>query len=414
MSGSFPERRDRVNGELNQTDREKTIRRLAIIRPSSYLVSPADYNIQELGLAKGLSARGISSDIYMAGRVSRPEVSVIRESPQSVRLIRLPFWELPGKQALFPDLNKLLRQERYDVIQVHEYNQITTVLVSAYARRRGIPVVLCQGMYIDSRKILARLLQPIYDIVVMPLLRTTISLPIAKTSRAAGYLRQKGFQDLVVCPVGLDTDAFTNAYRIDVRAKYGLTRNDRILLYVGNLEKRRNPAFLIRIFQVILQSCNDIVLLIAGDGMEKATCEKLAKTSVGKGRITFIGRVLQDELPSLYEEAYLFLLPSSYEIYGMVIMEAMYFGVPVITTSTAGSMDLIQDGTDGVVLDGLDMDSWTKTIVMMLRDKERRDSLAAAAKAKICRHYDWEHASGRYLDSYNSLLASAITGDTRR
>ena len=80
-------------------------------------------------------------------------------------------------------------------------------------------------------------------------------------------------------------------------------------------------------------------------------------------RVHLIGTISQKHLPALYRAAHVFLLPSTYEIYGMVMLEAMYFGVPVISTASAGAKVIIQQDVTGYILDTFDTSLWAEKIV---------------------------------------------------
>ena len=178
-------------------------RKLAIVRSSSVLLSSSDYNIQEIGLATALLDFKISSDIYLAGNVSKAVVVPLCEQGDSkVRLIYLPFKKLPGKQSIFCGLRRSLEAEKYDLIQVHEDSQITSCIIAVYGAWKSIPVVLCQGMYKNYDGYIPKLFQYIYDRTILPILRKNVAYCIAKTRKAELYLKDKLFQEITADKAG--------------------------------------------------------------------------------------------------------------------------------------------------------------------------------------------------------------------
>ena len=130
----------------------------------------------------------------------------------------------------------------------------------------------------------------------------------------------------------MDIQKFSSYELKDWKSELSIT-DKKILLYVGTLEQRRNPLFLLEVLEHL---STDFVLLIVGDGDLRHEMEREIKQKQLQNRCFMLGKRNQKELPSLYKAADLFLLASEYEIYGMVILEAMYFGIPTITTNLAG------------------------------------------------------------------------------
>jgi glycosyltransferase involved in cell wall biosynthesis len=383
----------------------KNFKKMAIIRSSSYVLSQDSYNIQEIGLAKALLALGVSTDVYMAGNTKRPAVSTVFENNGEIaRLHLLPHLRLPGRQAIFPDLYKLMDEHDYDLLQVHEESQITSVHVALYGRSRSIPVVLCQGMYREYYGVIKRLVQTIYDMTMLRLLRKNTSLCIAKTGWARNYLHTKNLENVRVCPVGLDTGKFAEYEPVDWMDRYGVRKDEKVLLYVGIIEKRRRVHGLINTLRNLLHGRQDLYLFIAGDGPDRARCEKLVAQLNLRGKVLFLGKIPQKQLPSLYKAAYLFLMPSRYEIYGMVMLESMYFGTPVVSTATAGSDEVITDGVDGMVLNSSNIDAWEQAIDGLLSNRDRRNEMGMRARETVLSKYTWDRASLQYHDAYLSAI----------
>lgn len=380
--------------------------KIAIIRSNSRPISLDSYNCQEVGLATALTEYGVSTDIYMAGRRRNQAVATIISDRDGllVRVINLPYIRLLGQNGFFPSLIKILRMNSYDLIQIQEDCQITSVIVSLYALKRKIPVVLCQGVYESYRGFFKRSLQFLYDYTFGKLLIKTVTASIAKTTEAKKYLMRKGFPNVTVCPIGLDPKAFENAEDINWREKLNIPQKGKVLLYVGIIESRRNVDFIIKLLPVLGNDIPQMHLIIVGDGPQKRVCEALAEKLGVLNKTKFIGRVHQYQLPSIYKEADLLLLPSSYEIYGMVVLEAMYFGVPVISSATAGPKEIIQDFLDGVVLDKIQIELWQKAMLDLFSDLSKKNDMGNKAKRKIRTQFLWSHLCKNYLEFYKKLL----------
>ncbi len=379
--------------------------RIALIRPSSFIISLKNYNSQEIGLAEALLDYKTSTDIFIAGNVSKPlHESINKKNGNNVRLFQLPFIKLPGRQAFFPSLFKILKQEEYDLIQVHEDSHITSCIVSMYGKKRRIPVILCQGMYKNYSGTIAKLLQIIYDLTFLRIFKKNIAASIAKTKSAKAYLRSKGFKNISVCPTGLNIKQFKDEEVINWRNKYNISAKAKIILYVGIIEPRRNVDFIIKLFSELLKKGQNVYLFIAGHGPNENECKQIAENLYLNGRIIFLEKIPQAQLPSLYKNADVLLLPSSYEIYGMVMLEAMYFGIPVITTSTAGSSEIIESDKNGIIIQEIELDEWLAIILKLLSNRSLLDSISFEAFKRIKERFLWDKASIKYFEVYQKVL----------
>ncbi len=371
--------------------------RMAIIRPLGLPISNHFYNSQEIGLARGLSLLGIDVDVFVAGNSSEVSTRVVSSLGHGrVRLIEVPFFKIPAiDHALYPKLAKLLKTGNYNFIQVNEENELTSFYVARLARLQGIPVVVYQGMYEPLSGRLRAAFQKCYDRLLLPSFRRYVTVALAKTSRARQHLERKGFTRTRVVPVGLDPLPFAERIDRDWRLDLDIPGNSPILLYVGIFEKRRNVDFMVNLAKAL--SDQEVALVMAGTGPEHARiADRIKKEAIRNVKLT--GPVAQKSLPSLYEQSSLFLLPSNYEIYGMVVLEAMYFGLPVISTRTAGPEEIIGHEEDGFLIGKLDAGEWCNVIRRLLNHRQSLARMSLAAKGKIRGQLLWEKVARNYAD----------------
>ncbi len=143
---------------------------------------------------------------------------------------------------------------------------------------------------------------------------------------------------------------------------------------------------------------------MVGDGHLLNKCKNLVAQLGLNERIIFTSKLSQSELPSLYRRANLFLLPSEYEIYGMVIIESMYFGTPVISSMTAGACEIIEDGIDGRIVKELDLNKWAIAISELLIQQEKYQELSLNAEKKIKENFLWEKVAECYAKIYRQVI----------
>lgn len=151
-----------------------------------------------------------------------------------------------------------------------------------------------------------------------------------------------------------------------LKAKHGLAGKD-VFLFVGRLEKVKNVPVLLEAFSELKKANPNVTLMVVGDGSEAATLKELA---AGTEDVHFAGYVVFPELVEYYKLADVFVLPSSYEPWGLVVNEAFALGLPAIVSSAVGcGKDLIRDGENGFVFtDGNAVELTEKMQAVLAKD----------------------------------------------
>jgi glycosyltransferase involved in cell wall biosynthesis len=161
--------------------------------------------------------------------------------------------------------------------------------------------------------------------------------------------------------------------------------NKKIILYFGRLVKRKGVDFLIRAFAKLSKDDKDVVLLIAGEGVERGNLQRLCKELGLDGRVYFMGFANQDDKAAYFLACDIFVCPSITlgmpEIWGIVVDEAISLGKPVVVTTAVGSAyDLVRHGVNGYIVPEKNVDALCKAIKLILSDKNLRISMGKASK----------------------------------
>lgn len=138
-----------------------------------------------------------------------------------------------------------------------------------------------------------------------------------------------------------------------IKASYGL-KGKKVLLAAGRLtvsDRYKGFDVLIKVLPRIVKGDNDLVCVIVGEGDDRGRLETLARGLNIQEHVLFLGKVEREELPSIYRMADLFVLPSKKEGFGIVFLEALASGVPVIAGNQDGSVDALLDGELGQLID---------------------------------------------------------------
>lgn len=376
--------------------------KILIVRMWPDVLNINGYNSQEIGLAKALIRKGNTCDIVLyTDGLERTEELAFDENTYKMKIYHLKARKF-FKNAFFgKKLYEICKE--YDVIQTAEYDQIANVKLF---QKYGNKVVIFHGPYQSkytrgyNKKILLSdlyyLFHPNYKSLNV----------ISKSELATSFLKSKGFDKVTTIGVGLDDDRFKGNKRVtnEKIMKLAEMKKEQELvyfLYVGKIEDRRNTMFLIDRLKFAVNNQNNVRLIMVGKG-DKKYKEQVFNYAKQLGvfqNIIYYESFLQIELPNLYEICDLFLLPSQYEIFGMVMLEAMYFGLPLITTINGGSSVLIEDGINGYVCDLKDIKKWNDSILNVI--KKINSELSTNAQNKIKNEFVWDRLVDKYIEVYN-------------
>jgi len=300
-------------------------------------------------------------------------------------------------------IKKVLRED-YDFIQVHEDSQLMGPLILSAAKDKGIKTILYQGMYKNFSG-LGRIYQFIFDFFFKEKIKNNIDFIFAKTNEAKDYLNKKGYVNVEVRPIGLDfvkeQDSYSDFETI-VRLK---NKFQHLALYVGILEKRRDIIFLLEVLKELLALNNSLYLgfIIVGKGADLFKVKERIKDLELTDNVLIIDSVPNNEIGDIYKSCDLFLLPTHYEIYGMVVMEALYYGIPVISSRTAGPLDILKDLYLGQTIE-MNKEIWMNTITKYLDSFKNKGEYKTKRKDFIISNYSWDNLAYNYLKEIKQIV----------
>lgn len=185
-------------------------------------------------------------------------------------------------------------------------------------------------------------------------------------------------------PVGVDTEHWAPLPR--PRREPGANRLE--LVCVGRLHESKGFDTALRALRRVLDGGVDARLALLGEGPERQALEAQARELGLGGRVRLAGSVPEDEVRRALAAADIFLLPSHAEPLGVVVMEAMALGVPVIVTRAGGVAEIVTDGVDGLMVPPRDPEALAAAILALAADPGRRAMLVAAARRKVSERFD--------------------------
>lgn len=208
-----------------------------------------------------------------------------------------------------------------------------------------------------------------------------------------------------VVPCGVDTDEFRPMDRAEARARLGIDPTERVLLFVGRIERLKGIDVLLRAAAQIEGGFR--LLVVGGDGKDSARRAELAQLATElnvENRVTFVDAVPHNQLPVYYNAADICVVPSYYESFGLVAVEAMACGVPVVASRVGGLKETVQDGRTGYLVPWRCPEPFAERIDLLLTNETLRLSLGREARLAAER-YRWSEVATRVEDVYHDLVS---------
>ena len=220
---------------------------------------------------------------------------------------------------------------------------------------------------------------------------------------------------ICVVPPGVDRNLFRPIPRDEAKVRVGPACQPKMILFVGRIQPLKGIDTLMRAMKRVTDQYPDwrddlCVAIIGGDPdseLEPAEFERLKRLRADLGisdLVTFLGAKDQDTLVYYYSAAEMVVMPSHYESFGMVALEAMACGTPVIGSDVGGLSFSIENGFNGYLVPGRDPDALADKIVMLLKHPALRDQLGEQA-IRWTERYDWTHIADEILDVYQAVRA---------
>ncbi|MGI9146231.1 MAG: glycosyltransferase [Chloroflexota bacterium] len=200
--------------------------------------------------------------------------------------------------------------------------------------------------------------------------------------------------------------------RAAARTALNIKPETQLVLFVGNLEPRKQVDVLLRAVARVREEVAEAALIVVGSGEsagEQDQTQRLISLMhelgvAGEGTVRLVGRVEDPELLDYYAAADVFALPSSSEAQGIVALEAMACGLPVVATAVGGLLRTIEDGRTGFLVPSGDVGALADRLVALLLDAGRRQAIGAAARLTVEREFSWARTVQATLEVYRQVL----------
>lgn len=277
---------------------------------------------------------------------------------------------------------QLCRKDKYDVINTHF--AIPTgplgVFLSKIFRIKNILDIHGGDIYNPTRKISPHKNILFKQIVQWVLNNSDKIIAHSEDIKKQAIKYYQPMKEIIVIPLGFKPIKFKKVNRRELRLK----DNVFYLISIGRLVKRKGYDYLIKALQSL---DSNVQLLLIGEGPERKRLESLAENLGISDRIKFLGFVSDEKKFQYLSVSDLYVLPSLHEGFGIVLQEAMYCGLPIITTKCGGPKDFLEDKKNALFIDSKSVNSCVATIQELKNNKDLAHRIGQTNKEKIKEFY---------------------------
>jgi len=336
------------------------------------------YNLQEVGLARELEKWVNEVIIYKAIDIREDYVESKVNGCRNTTLVQVPV-KLRGANGIW---NCSIMDSTLDVMIHFSDTQLATPMVYKWCRKNHVTLYPYVGV-IESHSD-----NPLKRWIVDRLFYRNIRVfrkctCFVKTPYIESALERKNVKKLKLAPVGLDRTLLYKDFEScpikTLKEKWGYRLEDKVLLFIGRMTEEKHPLEMIQLYQKIYKQDNAYRLIMVGKGELLVQVKAAAKDL--KNKIRFIDQIPNQDIWELYRIANCFVNLNRQEIFGMVILEAMYYGCKVVAWRAPGPEFIIEDGISGYLSSGED------DLIKKIMDKK---IISDAAHERIVSRFIWE------------------------
>lgn len=333
---------------------------------------------------------------------------------------------IPSSRVLFDPEDRLMHRNRIDALEdelrEREYDlvHIQTPFVAHYsgkslAHKLGIPVIESYHTFFEEylynyiRLLPKGMLRFVARTFTRLQCNRIDSLVVPSTAMHQVLIGYGVRTPASIIPTGIRPEQFANATGGRFRYEHGIEKDRPVLVHVGRIAHEKNIDFLLHALALITLQVRDILLVIAGDGPAVNHLVRLATRLGLQDNTLFVGYLRRDgELQDCYAAGDAFVFASRTETQGLVLLEAMACGVPVVSTAVMGTRDILEPERGALVAEE-DHRHFAEQVIRLVTNRALRQSLSVDA---LCYVNRWSagYQADRMLHHYQAVIELHATG----
>lgn len=347
-------------------------------------------------ISKRLSERGHELTILTTDLFSENEKYVKEEFSEGIRIMRFKNKYFLGGYGYCPEAVKWLKKnwKNYDVVHSHGYNRyLSEIALNKLYKKK--PLIFSPHGFIHTKKNL--IFKKIHDLTLGKFVRKA-NYCTALTNLDFGEYKRLGVKQekIIKIPNGVDINRFSKNNKkeiAEIKKKYG-----KFILYVGRIHESKGLQYVIE----AIKNINVKLLIVGKDSGYKKDLERIADSMNIRDKILFAGGINDERIVSFYGASEAFVLFSEWEGFGIVAIEAMATGKPVIVSDRGSLPYLVKDDKQGFVVEFKNVGKLKKKIEEVLSNKKLQIRMGKEG-IKTSKNYDWENIVKEYEQIYGRV-----------
>ena len=314
---------------------------------------------------------------------------------EELKIRNIPVFIFNIKKKPFSIFNVYITIKRIKPDIIQSFLFISNIIGRIVGKLAGVKVIISSQRSVDKWR-------RWYHWKIDRLTSKFTTLIISNSFSGKRVLVEKGkikSKKIIVIPNGVKSNQKRKPY---LKREIGFDVEETVIGTVGNLREVKDHKTFIKVASEISRKFQNIKFLIAGKGPLERELKKIAELSGLKKKIVFVGFI--KEIEKVYSAIDIFVLTSFWEGCPLSILEAMSFGIPVVSFSVGDVPYIIQNGKDGFFVKDRDFTELIEKIKLLLKNETLRDKIGKNAKEKIRREFTVEKMVKRYTDIYLNLL----------
>lgn len=362
------------------------------------------------GLAKALAHKRFGVHVITLGFPGAPGYEEI----DGVKVHRFPIelghpnfitWTLLFNHFLEKGLSDLSQQVKLDLIHVHDW--LTAPSGISFKHFMNKPMVLTVHSTEHGRSSLHSPDSYTIDGIEWWATYEANKIIVASNSmrgEVCGHF-QVPEEKVKIIPNGIDVTKFhMSEDRQAVRSRYGVQSHEKLVLCVGRLVPQKGIEYLVRAVPAIADRYPQAKFVFVGEGWLRDYLESVSRSTGHQWKIKFTGFLPDEELPALMTSADVLVIPSVYEPFGIVALEGMAAGVPVVASQIGGLAEVIDHDRTGVFVYARNPESIAWGVDHVLSNPDHARWITQNAREKAKKIYSWEAIADRTIDIYKDAM----------
>jgi len=361
-------------------------------------------------ISRELARRGHTVTVITSNEEDGKICPLVKENLDGIQVYRFPLF-MPSvfrELWLIPEVVSILRELQGDIVHAHGYRCLSSFEAVYVSHLRGVPSVLTPHGIYPPRSLINRFAKSFFDKSSGRLLLDFSDRIVALSEHNKCLVSNLGASEdkIAIIPNGVVVEEYTSLRR-SKRILEELHSDGPILLYVGRIDWNKRVDRIVEALPAILKDFPSAKLVVVGPDYSNCVDElrDMSRKLEVEDSLVITGNVPREKLLEFYSVADVFLLPSSYEGFGISMLEAMCSRIPVIASPSGGPGDILSDRTHALLLKESNPNEISRLVHAVLTDYSLREELVKNAFELVETKYTWKIVVNQLETVYGRAIA---------